>query len=169
MQQRVSNPKLKWWQGAILIVGIVAMLVVFQFIAAVVSYMLTGDMYDNGIASLAFWAFGGFIALQLVRRFIMDYVYSVEGITFKICRVYANGKPREAVNIVTRSILAVGTPEEIEGKYPGSHPSVYTRSKAEIEVCAVAYGDEGRVRVIHIQPDEKLKQKLVDSIQTRKK
>lgn len=169
MQQRISNPKLKWWQGMLLIVGIVVMLMVFQFIASVVSYMVTGDMYDNGIASLAFWIFGGFIALQLVRRFIMDYLYIVEGITFRVCRIYANGKPREALQIVTRSILAVGTPEEIEGKYPGSHPSVYTRSRADIEVCAVAYGDEGKVRVIHIQPDEKMKQKLIDSIETKKK
>jgi len=169
MQQRISNPKLKWWQGMLLIVGIVVMLMVFQFIASVVSYMVTGDMYDNGIASLAFWIFGGFIALQLVRRFIMEYLYIVEGITFRVCRIYANGKPREALQIVTRSILAVGTPEEIEGKYPGSHPSVYTRSRADIEVCAVAYGDEGKVRVIHIQPDEKMKQKLIDSIETKKK
>ncbi len=169
MQQRISNPKLKWWQGILLIVGIVVMLLVFQFIAAVVSFMITGDIYDNSIASLAFWAFGGFIALQLVRRFIMDYVYVIEGITFRICRIYANGRPREALTVVTRSILAVGTPEEIEGKYPGSHPSVYTRSKADIEVCALAYGDEGRVKVIHIQPDEQMKQKLIDSIETKKK
>jgi len=169
MQQRISNPKLKWWQGILLIVGIVVMLMAFQFIASVVSYMLTGDMYDNGIASLVFWIFGGFIALQLVRRFIMDYLYTIEGITFRISRIYAKGKPREALSIITRSILAVGTPEEIEGKYPGSHPSTYTRSKADIEVCAVAYGDEGRVRVIHIQPDEQLKQRLVDSIEKRRK
>lgn len=169
MQQRVSNPKLKWWQGIMLIVGIVVMLMAFQFIAAVVSYMITGNMYNNAVASLAFWLFGGFIALQLVRRFIMDYIYSVEGITFKIYRVYAGGKPREALSIVTRSVLAVGTPEEIEGKFPGSHPHVYTRSKAAIDVCAVAYGDEGRVRVLHIQADENIRQKLADSIQTRKK
>ena len=142
---------------------------VFQFIASVVSYMITGDIYDNGVASLVFWAFGGFIALQLVRRFIMDYVYVIEGITFKICRIYAKGKHREALTIVTRTILAVGTPEEIEGKYPGSHPSTYTRSKAGIEVCAVAYGDDGKVKVIHIQPNEEIKAKLIDSIEKKKK
>ncbi|MBQ4090271.1 MAG: hypothetical protein IJC56_10420 [Clostridia bacterium] len=159
MRQRVSNPKLKWWQGVLLIVGIVFILMVFQFFASVVSFM-TGDMNNMGIASLAFWIFGGVIALYLVRRFIMEYEYSIEGINFKVSRIYSGLRPREAVSIVTRSIEAVGTPEEVQAKFPGSHHSAFTRSKCELPVMAVAYRDDGRLRVIHIQPEEAFLEKL---------
>jgi len=161
MRQRVSNPKLNWWQGILLIVGIVAILMIFQFFATVISYM-TGDMNNLGIASIAFWIFGGIIALYLLRRFIMEYEYVVEGINFRIYRIYSGIRPREALTIITRSIEAVGTPEEIEGKFPGSHPTVYTRSKAE--VYAVAYRDGGRLKVIHIQPGEALLTKLRENV-----
>ena len=163
MRQRVSNPKLKWWQGIILIVGIVVILMVFQFFASVVSYM-TGDMNNMGIASIAFWIFGGVIALYLLRRFIMEYEYTIEGINFKIYRIYSGIKPREGLSVITRNIEAVGTPEEIEGKFPGSHPSVYTRKKAEIPVTAVAYREDGRLKVIHIQPEEAMLEKLRECV-----
>lgn len=164
MRQRVSNPRLKWWQGILLIVGIVAILMIFQFLASVVSYM-TGDMNNLGVASIAFWIFGGVIALYLLRRFIMEYEYSIEGINFKIYRIYSGLRPREGLTVITRHIVAVGTPEEIEGKFPGSHPSVYTRKQADIPVTAVAYREEGRLRVIHIQPEEPMLEKLKSGIE----
>ena len=161
MQQRISNPKLKWWQGILLIVGIVLILMVFQFFASVVSYM-TGDMNNLGLASIAFWIFGGVIALYLLRRFIMEYEYVIEGINFGIYRIYSGLRPREALTIITRSIEAVGTPEEIEGKFPGSHPSVFTRRECALPVYAVAYRTDGRLKVIHIQPDEAMLEKLIN-------
>ncbi len=159
MRQRVSNPELKWWQGILLIVGIVAILAVFQFFAAVFSLM-SGKPNSYTIASVAFWIFGGIIALSLLRAFIMSYEYSLEGINFRISRVYGAGRPREAITIVTRSIEAVGTPEEIEGKFPGSHPDVYIRKKTGLAVTAVAYRTDGRLKVIHIQPEDALREKL---------
>lgn len=164
MRQRVSNPRLNWWQGILLIVGIVAILTVFQFIAAVVSLMIGGDN-AFAVASLAFWIFGGVIALYLLRAFIMEYEYTLEGISFRISRIYSGLRPREALTIVTRSIQAVGTPEEIEGKYPGAHPMVYTRSRSGLEVVAVAYCADDKLKVIHIQPDDELREKLISCVE----
>ena len=70
MQQKVSNPKLKSWQGMLLIVGIVVLLMVFQFVAAFAALMIGGTI-SYTIASFAFWIFGGVVALQLLRAFIM--------------------------------------------------------------------------------------------------
>ena len=42
MQQKVSNPKVKSWQGMLLIVGIVVLLMVFQFVAAFAALMIGG-------------------------------------------------------------------------------------------------------------------------------
>ena len=161
MRQRVSNPKLRSWQGILLIVGIVFILMVFQFFASVVSYM-TGDIDNYGIASIAFWIFGGVIALYLVRTFIMEYEYSIEGINFRIARIYSGLRPREALTVITRSIEAVGTPEEIQGKYPDSHPYVFTRKRADVPVTAVAYLQDGRLKVIHIQPEGELLARLTE-------
>lgn len=163
MRQRLSNPGLKWWQGLLLIAGIVAMLTVFQFFAAVASLMIGGDN-AFAVASIAFWIFGGVIALQLLRAFIMEYEYLLEGISFSISRIYSGLRPREALSIVTRSIRAVGTPEEIEGKYPGSHPMVYTRSRSGLEVMAVAYMADDKIKVIHIQPDDMLRERLISCV-----
>lgn len=164
MRQRISNPRLKWWQGILLIVGIVAILTVFQLLAAVVSLMIGGDN-AFAVASLAFWIFGGVIALYLLRAFIMEYEYTLEGISFRISRIYSGLRPREALTIVTRSIEAVGTPEEIEGKYPGAHPMVYTRSRSGLEVVAVAYCADDKLKVIHIQPDDELREKLISCVE----
>ena len=50
MRQKVSNPKLKSWQGMLLIVGIVVLLMVFQFVAAFAALMIggaLGNAYDR--------------------------------------------------------------------------------------------------------------------------
>lgn len=163
MQQKVSNPKLNWWQGILLIVGIVALLMVFQFAAAAVSLMI-GGVNSYTVASFAFWIFGGIIALAILRRFIMAYQYTLEGINLRIDRIYSGLRPRNALTVITRSIAAIGTPEEIEGKYPGSHPSVYTRKGAGLDVTALAYQADGKIKVIHFQPDAAMLEKLRASV-----
>ena len=164
MRQRISNQKLNWWQGMLLIVGIVVILMAFQFFASVFTYM-SGDPRMYTVASIAFWIFGGVIALHLLRAFIMEYEYAIEGINFRIARIYSGLRPREALTVITRSIEMIGTPEEIQGKYPESHPSVFTRKKCALPVMALAYRVDGRLKVIHIQPDEAMLEKLRGSIE----
>ena len=164
MRQRISNQKLNWWQGILLIVSIVFILMAFQFLASVFTYM-SGNPNMYAVASIAFWIFGGVIALYLLRAFIMEYEYVVEGINFGIYRIYSGLRPREALTVITRSIEMIGTPEEVQGKYPESHPSVFTRKKCALPVVALAYRTDGRLRVIHIQPDEAMLEKLRASIE----
>ena len=169
MRQKVSNPKLKSWQGMLLIVGIVALLMVFQFVAAF-SALMIGGANSYTIASFALWIFGGVVALQLLRAFIMEYLYTVESLQFQIFRVYGRFKPRLAVTVITRSILAFGTPEEIQGKFPETHPHVYTRSRCRLPVKALAYESDGKICVAHIQPDEAFSAKLeACALENRKK
>ena len=164
MRQRISNQKLNWWQGILLIVSIVFILMAFQFLASVFTYM-SGNPNMYAVASIAFWIFGGVIALYLLRAFIMEYEYVVEGINFGIYRIYSGLRPREALTVITRSIEMIGTPEEVQGKYPESHPSVFTRKKCALPVVALAYRADGRLKVIHIQPDEAMLEKLRASIE----
>jgi hypothetical protein len=161
MRQRLANPKLKWWKGILLILGIVAILFAMQFAAAAYTYF---SGFENAPvqASVAFLIFGIALAFLVLRNFIMEYEYTLEGLSFQIDRIYGGMRPRMAIQIVTRKITFVGTPEEAQAKYPGAHPSSFTRSKAGIEVLVVAYEDKNGVRLINVQPDKKMRARLFE-------
>ena len=161
MRQRLANPKLKWWQGILVILGIVLILLAGQFAAAAYTY-LSGFENAPVQASAAFWIFGILLAVLVIRNFIMEYEYTLEGLSFRIDRVYGGMRPRMAIQIVTRKIRFVGTPEDAQAKYPGAHPSNYTRAKAGIEVLVVGYEDKNGVRLANLQPDEPLRARLFE-------
>ena len=95
MQQRLSNPKLKWWQGILLILALVAFFVATNLVGTVIAYM-AGDDTVYTVASVAYWVVGGLAAFGVVRSFIMEYSYTVDGLNFRIDRIYGNMKPRAA-------------------------------------------------------------------------
>jgi hypothetical protein len=167
MQQRLSNPKLKWWQGILLILGLVAFFVVANLVGSVIAYMAGGDTVYT-VASISYWVVGGIVAFGVVRSFIMEYSYSIEGLNFRIDRIYGNMKPRAAETIITRSIVAFGGTDEVGEKYPGAHPRLYTRARNPMQVFAVAYQSGDTVRIAHIQPDEKLAEALRSCVRNNK-
>lgn len=160
MQQRLSNPKLKWWQGILLIIGIMLFFMLTNLVGSVVAYMV-GDQTAYTVASVAYWIVGGMAAFGIVRAFIMEYSYSIEGLNFRIDRIYGNMKPRNAETIITRNIVAYGEKDEIGDRYPNAHPQVFTRSRNPMAVKAVAYQSGDVVKIAHIQPDEKIEAAIV--------
>ncbi len=161
MRQRLANPKLKWWQGILLILGIVTILLAGQFAAAAYTY-LSGFENAPLQASIVFWILGAVLALGIVRNFIMEYEYTLEGLTLRIDRIYGGMRPRMATQIITRKITFVGSPEDAQKKYTGAHPSNYTRARADIEVLVVAYEDDKGIRLANMQPDEALRARLFE-------
>lgn len=163
MQQKISNPKLKWWQGVLLILGLMAFFVVMNIVGSAAAYVLGGDTAYT-VASVAYWVIGGLVAFGVVRSVIMAYVYTIEGLNFRIDRVYGNMKPRLAETIITRNILAFGDVDEVGEKYPNAHPQVFTRARNPMPVRAVAYDAGETVKIAHIQPDEKLAKAIAAAI-----
>ena len=164
MRQRISNPKLKWWQGILAVLALIAALMAANLIGSAIAYM-SNDETVYAIASVGYWIFGGAVAFGMVRAFIMDYLYTIEGLNFRIERIYGRMKPRMAENIITRSVVAFGTADEVGELYPGAHPRLYTRARCDIPVRALAYESGGSVKVVHIQPDEKLAAELEKILQ----
>lgn len=164
MRQRLANPKLKWWQGILLILGIILILIAGQFAAASYAH-LSGFENAYGQASVGFWIFGGIVAIFVIRQFIMEYEYTLENLTFRIDRIYGGMRPRMAIQIPSRKIRFIGTPEEAQERYEGVHPSNFTRAKVGIEIVTVAYADKSGVRLIGIQPDEKLRARLLQLVE----
>ena len=159
MRQRLANPKLKWWQGILLILGIVAILFAAQFAAA--AYTLYSGFENAPIeASVAFLIVGIVLAFLVIRSFIMEYEYTIEGLALRIDRIYGGMRPRMATQIITRKITFVGTPEHAQTKYPGAHPSSYVRARTGIDGLVVAYEDKNGVRLLNLQPDEALRARL---------
>lgn len=163
MQQRLSNPKLKWWQGILLILALVAFFVAANLVGTVIAYM-SGDDTVYTAASVAYWVVGGLAAFGVVRTFIMEYSYTVDGLNFRIDRIYGNMKPRAAETIITRNIVAFGSVDEVGEKYPDAHPHVFTRARNPLPVRAVAYRTGDAVKIAHIQPDEKLSEAIVNCL-----
>ena len=163
MQQRISNPKLKWWQGILLIIGIVAFFALTNIVGSVVAYMI-GDQTAYTVASVAYWIIGGLAAFGIVREFIMEYTYTIEGLNFSIDKIYGRMKPRNAETIITRNIVAYGSIDTVGDKYPNAHPHVFTRRRNAIPVKAVAYTSGDAVKIAHIQPDGKLEAAIIDCL-----
>lgn len=159
MRQIVSNPKLKWWQGVLLIIGIVALFIAVHLFGTLAALMYGGDTAYT-VASVGYWVFGGAVALLLVRTFIMQYLYTIEGLTFRIDRVYSSLKPRMAATIVTRSIIDYGTVDDMDTAYPGCRHESFVRRRAPFEIKAVVYETDGGVRLAMIQPDADFDEKL---------
>jgi hypothetical protein len=159
MRQRLANPKLKWWQGILVILGIVAILFLAQFAAAAYAYYAVFKSAQLQ-ANIVFLILGIALAFLVLRNFIMEYEYTLEGLGLRIDRVYGGMRPRMVLQIVTRKITFVGTPEDAQAKYPGAHPSSFTRSRAGIELLVVAYEDKNGVRLINLQPDEAIRARL---------
>lgn len=167
MQQRISNPKLKWWQGILLVLGIVLFFMLANLVGSTIAYM-AGDQTVYTIASVAYWVIGGLAAFGIVRSFIMEYTYTIEGLNFRIDRIYGNMKPRPAETVITRNIVAYGSVDAVGEKYPNVHPQVFTRARNPIPVKAVAYHSGDATKIVHIQPDAKLEAALIDCLDKKK-
>ncbi len=161
MRQRLANPKLKWWQGILVILVIVAILFAVQFAAAAYTYYSVSKNAQLQ-SSVVFLILGIVLAFLVLRSFIMEYEYTLEGLTLRIDRIYGGMRPRMALQVVTRKITFVGTPEEAQTKYPGAHPSGFTRARAGIELLVVAYEEKNGVRLINLQPDEPMRARLFE-------
>lgn len=66
--QKVQNPPLNALQGALVVVGLVAAIVVDSLV-----FRLLAPLLGNTVSTLLFWAVGLLIALWTRRRFVMGY------------------------------------------------------------------------------------------------
>ena len=161
MRQRLSNPKLKWWQGILLIAGIVLALLAGQLVAAVYSSLSeSANAYAH--ASIGFWIFGGAVAFFIMSAFVMEYEYTLDGLTLRIERIYGKTRPRLALQIITRNITFLGTPEEAQQKYPNAHTANFTRARAGIKITTVAYEDKNGVRLANLRLNDELRARLLE-------
>ena len=80
MEQRLAGPKLKVWQGCLLVVLVAVFLFAAQFVLTFLQYALTyfrilDAQVAYTIASVAYWLFGGFLGLRFLRDYVLNFLY----------------------------------------------------------------------------------------------
>ena len=61
-------------------------------------------------------------------------------------------------------LLKMGAPEEIQAAYPSAPRANATHKDVKTAPVAVAYKLEGKIRVLLLQPDERIHKRLLDAL-----
>ncbi len=155
--QRIQNQQPKGLQG----VGLV-LLIALAAVAGSAFFTALQPRLGN-VASLLFIAFGCAIAWFLLNWYALSFIYTATGDVLRVCRVYGK-RERFMADVWLNQVVAYGTPEEIKQRCPDAPVSRATRSQCAYEPLALAYKQEGRTRVLVIQPDEDMRAHLIEAI-----
>ena len=174
MEQRVSGPKVKPWQGIVLVVSVAVFLFLAQFIMTFLQYTLAslqilGRQTAYTVASVAYWLVGGIVALIFVRKYVMNYLYTVNTKVLHIERVYGPGKPRYVEDVYFSGLRALGTPQELKARYPSAKTIKAVHTRETLDTRAVAYETSDGTKLLLFQPNEEMWSWLQDALKKNKK
>lgn len=161
MEQRLAGPKLKVWQGCLLVVLVAVFLFAAQFVLTFVQYALTyfrilPAQTAYTVASVAYWLLGGLLALRFLRDYVLNYLYTTNTKQLQISRVYGPGRPRVMENVYFSRLKAIGEVEAMKKRFPGAKVQRATLRRATLPVKAVAYDSAEGMKLLLFQPDEEL-------------
>ena len=160
-QQTVKNPPLKFGKGILA----VATLMIMVMADSVLTQMLE-PWLGAGTAVVIFWALGALIAMYAMRRYVMSFSYAANSNMLQI--TFAYGRYRRMMEeIYFNNMLYSGSLEDMKKRCPGARVNRATRPGCELEEFAVAYRSNGKPCIMVLQPDEKMKEIIVQA--TRKK
>lgn len=162
-RQKVQNRPLSAVRGLLVVAGLIAVLVV-----ASTALSLLAPSIGEGAASIVFWIVGIAAALWTMRRFILCYSYALNGVMLRV--TYAYGRyERPMCDVYLRSVLAAGAPEDIRKRWSSARVQRATRPGCALEPLAVAYNDGNRTAILVVQPDDDIRQALLDAAKPKKK
>lgn len=153
-RQLNQNPPIKGMRGLLIVVGIVAAVwldsLLAQLLTAVVSEL---------VASVFFWGLGVLIALFILRRYVMGYSYSLSSSLLRISHAYGRHE-RLIEDVYLNAIVSSGSPEAVAKRYPDARVRRAVLPGNPAAPFAVAYRDDGRIVIFHLQPDERIREAL---------
>ena len=149
----VQNPPLKPLHGLLIVLGLVAALWIDSLLAGLLA------SFSELLSAILFWGIGALIALWTMRRFVMGYSYSLSSTMLRVAHLYGRHE-RPMQDIYLNNIVLSGAPEDVIRRCPNArvHRAVLSRNPAE--TFAVAYRDDGKLAVLIMQPDERIKEEL---------
>ena len=118
-------------------------------------------------ASLLFILYGCAIAWGLLNWYGMSFIYTATDDVLRVCRAYGK-RERFMVDVWLNQVVAYGAPEEVRERCPGASVTQATRSQCALEPLALAYREDGRTRIIVVQPDDALRAHLMKVLKGKK-
>lgn len=137
-----------------------------SLVALYLDSMLATLLSKLGLAplftSLIFWGLGGLVAVLVFNRFVIRYLYTVDGVKVTIERIYQK-KPRPMVEFMKRDILFVGSYEEAVKKHGKTriHRAV-RKTNSNAPVCVV-FKRGGEKQMLIFQPNEEILKNLKET------
>ena len=154
LRQTIQNRQPKGLQGA----GLV-LLVALAAVAG--STFFTRMQARLGAwASALFIAYGCAIAWFLLNWYALRFVYTANADCLRVCRIYGK-RERFMVDVWLNQVVAYGAPDEVKQRCPDAPVSQATRAQCELAPLALAYKQDGKTRILVIQPDEKMQAHLM--------
>lgn len=162
MKQTVAHPKLRPWQGILIILLLVAVLIAVNYLLGLILQPLIGYT----AASITFWVIGGAIAWYTFRRFVAAYVYELSEDVLRLNRAYGK-RERHICDIYLTRMLFVGTREEALKRYGRTRTVRAMRGCDDLPVTAVVYDTaDGRCTAL-IQANDALREALVSRLKRK--
>ena len=162
MEQRVSGPRLKMWQGCVAVVLAAVFLFAAQFVLTFLQYTLTyfrileraGSPIPSPRWPTGCWA--AFWGLKFLRDYVLNYLYTANTKQLRVERVYGPGRPRFVEDVYFSRLKALGELEEMKKRFPGAKVLRATLRRATLPVKAMAYDSTEGMKILLIQPSEEM-------------
>lgn len=162
MKQVVAHKKLGALQGALVILGLLAVLIALNYLSGTVLARWIGA----NPAALIFWLLGALVAWQVLRVYIVRYCYTLDSGLLRLTRAYGK-RERHIEDIYLNQLLFVGDPLEAKKRFPGAKKLRALHVSAQQPVTAVVYKNPSGLRVALIQANEEIKAQLRNQLRNR--
>lgn len=159
MKQIVAHKKLSPIHGALLVLGLVAVLILLNYLVIDVLAVTIGYT----AACVAFWVIGGLIALQLLRIYVVKFSYELSADVLRLNRSYGK-RVRHIEDIYLSQLAFVGAPEEAKRRWPDAKRVRAVHARGEFPITAVVYKTASGTYVALIQANDELKSQLTSRI-----
>ena len=161
LRQKIQNRQPKGLQG----VGVVALAALATLAGSAFFYRLGARL--GSMASLLFIAYACAIAWFLLNWYAMSFIYTANDDCLRVSRAYGK-RERFVADVWLNQVVAYGAPEEVRERCPGAPVTQATRSQCALEPLALAYREDGRTRIIVVQPDDALRAHLMKVLKGKK-
>ena len=169
MKPSIGHKKLNPLQGVLLIVCLMAILFLVNYLAI----DLFGAWFSRiseragGLAGLiAFWAIGGFIALQVLRVYVARISYTLTEDLLRMSRFYGK-RERHIEDVYLSQLLFVGAPEDAQKRFGKLSCIKATHPSCKLGRTALVYKNSTGTRMALIQADEALKTALTQRVKKK--
>lgn len=108
------------------------------------------------VASIAYWVTGGLVALQFLRNYVLNFLYTANTKQLRIERVYGSGRPRFLADVYFSRAKAFGEVDALKARFAQAKIVHAVHRRERLPIQALAYEDTDGLKILLFQPNEAL-------------